>query len=123
MTLIEALLLLPQRGDPTVLSRELASVLTAGSGRFVHRRAAFWSLTTDGQRFLAQFRSDRSAAIGHVAVKLVLESGGPVFHLVCDTGAVLRVARSDLQRSLREIQSDNPDVKIVFDFRRRGHVS
>lgn len=122
MTLIDALLTLPRHGNPVVVSQHLATILAASPARFVRHHAPLWSLTHDGQRFLAQFRLGRSDAISRVAVKLVSESDGPVFHLVCDAGTVLRVRRTDLRRSLRDIQHDNPGVKIMFDFRSSGRM-
>jgi len=123
MSLIDILLLLPEHGEPMVVSRQLAVALGAASPRFVRRREALWSLTRAGQRFLVQFRSERSDTITRVVVRLVSEDRVPVFHLICDAGRMLRVSRANLRRSLRDIQSNNPGVKILFDFRRSGRVS
>lgn len=123
MTLIEALLLMPQRGAPMVANRELATALAAGSARFVRRHATLWSLTDDGRRFLAQFKLGRSEPISQITVRLVSGDDGMAFHLLCDAGTVERVGRTDLHRKLRELRKENPDVKIAFDFRRRGGVA
>jgi hypothetical protein len=123
MTLIEAMMLMPQRGAPMVADRELATVLAASSARFVRRHAMLWSLTDDGQRFLAQFKLGRSEALSQVTVRPVSEAGGAVFHLLRDAEAIQSVGKADLHRKLRELQRDNPDVKIVFDFRRPGGMS
>jgi hypothetical protein len=123
MSLIHALLLLPRHGEPIAVGRQAAMELRAASPRFVQRREALWSLTRDGQRFLVQFRSERSDTVTRIVVRLVIEDRVPVFHLICDSGRILRVSRANLRRSLRDIQSDNPGVKIVFDFSRSGRVS
>lgn len=123
MSFIDALLFLPEHGEPMVVSRQMAIELHPASPRFARCREMSWSLTRDGRRFLAQFRPQRSDTITRVVVRLVSEDRGPVFHLLCDAGRILRVSRTDLRRSLRDIQSDNPGVKIFFDFRRSGRVS
>ena len=63
MSLIHALLLLPRHGEPIAVGRQVAMELRVASPRFVRRRDALWSLTRDGQRFLVQFRSERSDTI------------------------------------------------------------
>ena len=124
MTLIEALLSLPEDGQPAIAAREAVRELRAVSDRFVHHHATLWSLTPDGQRLLAQFRPYRAApAACRIVVRLVTEPHGPMFHLISEVGTVRRVRSTDLRRSLQEIQGDNPGVKIVFDYRRSGRVA
>lgn len=122
MTLIQALLLLPEYGGPTVVSREAAVPLGGSSGRFAGCRGILWSLTDDGQRFLAQFRR-RPIAVTKVTVRLVTENDVPVFHLLCDDAMELRVSQADLQLTLQKLRAANPNVKVAFDFRRPGRVS
>ena|SRR5690349_2112603 len=122
MTLIEALLSLPENGGPTVVSREAAVELGGSSGRFVRCLGILWSLTDDGQRFLTQFRHT-PLTVTKVTVRLVTENNVPVFHLLCDDAMELRISRADLQPTLQKIRAANPNVKVTFDFGRPGRVS
>ena len=122
MTLIEALLSLPQRGGPTVVSREAAVELGGSSGRFVRCRGVLWSLTDDGQRFLEQFRH-KPFIVTKVTVRLVTENDVPIFHLLCDDALELRISKADLQLTLQKLRAANPNVKVTFDFGRPGRVS
>ena len=81
MTLIEALLLLPEHGEPEVVGREVARVLNGSSAGLARRHGTRWSLTDTGRRFLAQFRQDGSYVVTQVVVRLVIEDGVPVFHI------------------------------------------
>ena len=123
MTLIEALLLLPERGEPNIVNREVAAALAGSSTKIVQRHGKLWSLTDDGQRFLMQFRPGRSDSITEIVVRLVLENGEPLFHLLCDDVILMKVDKTDLQRSLRKLQAANPDMKVAFDFRPSRRVS
>ena len=122
MTLVEALLLLPECGEPTAVRRDIAAELSRASARFVCRGGARWALTDGGRRFLAQFREDAVDAVQSVLVTLVRAADGPLFHLLCDEAVVLKVAKPDLRRKLHEIRAVNPDVRIAFDFRRSDRV-
>ncbi len=122
MTLIEALLLLPEHGAPKVANRELSAALAGSSPRIVTRLGRLCSLTEGGRRFLAQFRHGRPATVSHVVVRLMIENDTLVFYLLCDE-SVLKVQRADLRRRLEEIQTANPGVKVMFDFRPSGDVS
>ena len=122
MTLIEALLLLPEQGEPELVNRAVARALAGSSPTIVGRHGRLWSLTDAGRRFLAQFRHCRPYIVTHVTVSLVVEDGEPVFHLLCDGSMLLKVGRTDLQSSLRELQSVNPGMSVVFDFRNSGRV-
>ena len=117
MSLIEALMSLPDNGQATHVAGPTAAVLSSVAGRFARRNAALWSLTPDGCRFLAQFRPERTDIIRRVVIRLVHERDGPGFNLHCDDGRVLRAPRTGLRRSLRAIQAAHPGVKIVFDYR------
>jgi hypothetical protein len=123
MTLIEALLLLPERGEPNIVNREVATALAGSSAKIVQRRGKLWSLTDDGRRFLAQFRYGRSDTITEIVVRLVVENGEPLFHLLCDDDILMKVDKTDLQRSLRKLQAANPGMKVAFDFRPSRRVS
>src|SRR5690242_20435851 len=105
MALIEALLRLPEDGQPTLVGREVAAELATASARFVQGGVGLWSLTEAGRRFLVQFRPEVSVEVSHIVVKLVREAEGPVFHLLCDERLLLKVQRSDLLRTLQEIKS------------------
>jgi hypothetical protein len=123
MTLIEALLLLPEHGEPGPVDWEVAGVLRGLSPRIVRRHGALWSLTDSGRRFLAQFRQDGAHIVRQVVVRLVFEDGTPVFHILGDECTLLKVDKADLRRSLQELQSVNPGMKVVFDFRSSGRLS
>jgi hypothetical protein len=123
MTLIEALLLLPEHGEPGPVDREVAGALKRLSPRIVRRHGALWSLTDSGRRFLAQFRQDGLNVITQVVVRLVFEHGAPMFHILGDESTLLKVGKTDLRRSLQELQSVNPGMKVVFDFRSPGGTS
>jgi hypothetical protein len=123
MTLIEALLLLPERGEPGPVDWEVAGALNGFSPSIVRRHGTLWSLTDGGRRFLTQFRQDGSYIITQVVVRLVIEDGAPVFHILGDESTLLKVSRTDLRRSLQELQAVNPGMKIVFDFRSSGRTS
>ena len=123
MTLMEALLLLPEHGEPEAVDWEVARALNGLSRWIVRRHGALWSLTNSGRRFLAQFRQDGSYGVTQVVVRVVIEDGAPVFHILGDECTLLKVAKSDLQRSLQELQSVNPGMKVVFDFRSSGRMS
>ena len=123
MTLIEALLLLPEHGEPGPVDWEVAGALNGLSPSIVRRHGTLWSLTDSGRRFLAQFRQDGSYVITQVVVRLVIEDGAPVFHILGDESTLLKVGKTDLRRSLQELQSVNPGMKVVFDFRSSGRTS
>lgn len=122
MSLVEALLSLPDSLELTVVRRDIAAELSRASAKFVCRGGARWALTDSGRRFLMQFREDASDAVESVLVTLVRDADGLLFHLVCDEAMVLKVATSDLGRKLREIRTVNPDVRIAFDFRGTDRV-
>ena len=65
---------------------------------------------------------DRSV-VTQVVVRLVIEDGVPVFHILGDDSTLLKVGKAGLQRSLQELQSVNPGMKVVFDFRSSGGMS
>ena len=48
--------------------------------------------------------------------------GVPVFHILGDDSTLLKVGKAGLQRSLQELQSVNPGMKVVFDFRSSGRT-
>ena len=123
MTLIEALLSLPEDGEPAIAGLESAIALTWSPARFVQRDGMQFALTDDGRRFLGQFRDARPAEIRQVVVKLVIGPEALVFHLLCDDDMVLKVRKTELRRRLQELQAANPGVKVSFDFRSSGHVS
>jgi hypothetical protein len=123
MTLIEALLLLPEDGAPEAVAREVARALNGSSARIARRQGTRWSLTDTGRRFLAQFRPGGSCVVTQVVVRLVIEDGVPVFHILGDESTLLKVDRAGLRRSLQELQSVNPGMKVVFDFRAPGRLS
>ena len=56
-------------------------------------------------------------------MRLVIEDGAPVFHILGDDSTLLKVGKTGLQRSLQELQSVNPGMKVVFDFRSSGRMS
>lgn len=70
MTLIEALLMLPEHGESKVVSREVAEALAGSSIKIVQRCGILWSLTDGGRRFLVQFRRGRSDFATRVVVRL-----------------------------------------------------
>src|ERR1700704_6539458 len=111
MTLIEALLLLPEHGEPGSVDGELAGALDGLSASIVRRHGALWSLTDRGRRFLAQFRQDGSHVLTQIVVRLVIEDGAPVFYILGDESTLLKVDRIGLRRSLQELQSVNPGMK------------
>jgi hypothetical protein len=123
MTLIEALLLLPKHGEPGPVDREVSGAFNGLSSTIIRRHGALWSLTDGGRRFLEQFRQDGSCAITQVVVRLVFENGAPMFHILGDESTLLKVGKTDLRRSLQELQSVNPGMKVVFDFRSPGGTS
>ena len=92
-------------------------MLSGLSPSIVRRHGALWSLTDSGRRFLAHFRQDGSCVITQVVVRLVIEDGAAVFHILGDESTLLKVDRTGLRRSLQELQSVNPGMKVVFDFR------
>ena len=122
MTLIEALLLLPEHGKPEVVSREVASALNGSSASIARRNGTRWSLTDAGRRFLARFRQGGSDVVTQVVVRLVIEDGAPVYHILGDDSTLLKVGKAGLQHSLRELQSVNPGMKVLFDFRASGRM-
>jgi hypothetical protein len=122
MTLIEALLALPQDGAPAVVSGEVAAELRGASTRFVRCSGILWSLTDDGRRLLGQFRQGHDG-ISQVTVRLIIKDSVPAFDLICDEAVILRIGKADLQRKLQEIRTLNPDVKVVFDFGRSSQAS
>ncbi len=123
MPLIEALLLLPEHGEPGPVDWEVAGALNGLSPNFVRRHGRLWSLTDGGRRFLAQFRQDGLQVVTQVVVRLVIEDGTPLFHILGDESTLLKVSRTDLRRSLQELQAVNPGMKVVFDFRSSGRTS
>jgi hypothetical protein len=123
MTLIEALLLLPEHGESQAVDREAGKVLTRSSAGIARRHGTGWSLTGTGRRFLAQFRQGGSYVVTQVVVRLVIEDGVPVFHILGDESTLLKVGKAGLQRSLQELQLANPGMKVVFDFRSSGRTS
>jgi hypothetical protein len=123
MSLIEALLLLPEQGEPAPVDWEVAGALNGLSPNIVRRHGTLWSLTDSGRRFLAQFRQDGIQVVTQVVVRLVIEDGAPMFHILGDESTLLKVGRSDLRRSLQELQAVNPGMKVVFDFRSSGRTS
>jgi len=123
MTLIEALLSLPEHGEPEIASLADAIALTWSPARFVQRDGMRFSLTDVGRRFLAQFRDTGPNDISHIVVRLVVEGEVPVFHLLCDDDLLLKVRKTELRRRLQELQAANPGVEVSFDFRSSGRVS
>jgi hypothetical protein len=123
MTLIDALLLLQEHGEPTMVGQNVAAVLAGSSDKIVQRCGAQWSLTEGGCRFLAQFRERRSDSFATVVVRIAIENDAPVFHLLCDDAVLLKVEKADLRRRLHDLHTANPNVKVLFDFRPLGRVS
>jgi hypothetical protein len=123
MTLIAALLLLPEHGEPESVDREVARALNGSSAWIARRHGTRWSLSDAGRRFLAQFRPGGSSIVTQVVVRLVIEDGVPVFHILGDENTLLKVDKAGLRRSLQDLQSVNPDMKVVFDFRSSGRMS
>ena len=120
---IEALLMLPEKGEPRVLDSDVNAALMRVSARFVRRRKKLWSLTEEGSRFLVQFRPRPPSTLEQVMVRLVIAADGPIFHLDCDGERLLKVPRTELRRCLQEIKAANPGVKIAFDFRPHQRVA
>lgn len=117
MTMIEALLLLPAQGEPTLASEDVVATLQRSPTRFATCLAKTWFLTESGRRFLGQFRSATPTGIETATVKLVRDSGKPVFHLLLDDGTLLKVGQTELKSRLQALQAANPAVKIAYDFR------
>ena len=63
MTMIEALLLLPAQGEPTLASEDVVATLQRSPTRFATCLAKTWFLTESGRRFLGQFRSATPIAV------------------------------------------------------------
>jgi|KBSMisStaDraftv2_1062788.scaffolds.fasta_scaffold1988076_1 hypothetical protein len=123
MTFIEALLSLPEYCQPQLVDQQVAATLAASPAGFARRQGVRWCLSDRGRRFVLQFKPAPPGSVTHVVVRLVMENGVPVFDLRCDSGRVLRVNKSGLQRSLLRLQTANPGVKFVFDYRRSGDAS
>ena len=123
MTPIQALLLLPEHGGPKAVDMDVAAALNKVSAKLVRRHANLWTLTDGGRRFLAQLRRGPVIVVTRVVVRVVTENNTPLFHLHCDDDLLLRVRRTDLQRSLQRIRGANPGVRIEYDYRSSGHLS
>jgi hypothetical protein len=126
--MIEALLSLPARGEPMLVSEEVAATLKQSRTRFANCLAQVWFVTESGVRFLDQFRSSMSTGIMSTGIKtatvrLVRDNGKPVFHLLLDDGTLLKVGQTELKSRLQELQVASPAVKITYDFRPIGRTS
>src|SRR5262245_25209877 len=118
--MIEALLSLPARGEPMLVSEEVAAALKQSRSEFANCLAQAWFVTESGVRFLGQFRSSMSTGIMSTGIKtatvrLVRDNGKPVFHLLLDDGTLLKVGQTELRSRLQELQAASPAVKITYD--------
>ena len=123
MTLIDALMMLQEHGEPTMVAQDVATALAGSSDKIAQRHGGLWSLTEGGRRFLAQFRLGRSDFFATVVVRIAIENDAPVFHLLCDEAVLLKVQKADLRRRLQDLHIANPNLKVLFDFRPSGRGS
>jgi hypothetical protein len=121
MTLIEALLTLPEHGESKIVSREVAVVLAGASTKIVRSRGSLtWFLTDGGRRLLVQFNNENPDVETHVVVRLVMEDAMPVFHILCDGRLLSTVHKNSLTSSLQELQATYPKLKVMYDFSARS---
>ena len=55
-------------------------------------------------------------------MRLVIEDGAPMFHILGDESTLLKVEGPAFDAAW-ELQSVNPGMKVVFDFRSSGRTS